>query len=328
LETPGLFEFQYLHSLADPFCKRPPGLPSQRLAIEADAVLGYGMMEGQPLIKARNVVYDPQSPLSPKQFAENGSSAERLAIVANEKEAFSLSGHRDVRAAGEYLRTDQKAEVVVIKRGLKGCLVFSATGVTMIPAYRLRSAFLIGSGDIFSAEFAYRWLVENASAEDAARLASLAVAYYAQSPTLPVPPALPEKFAPIAITSDETKERTVYLAGPFFNLQQLWMVEEARAQLTSQNVKVFSPLHDVGFGLAAVVAQEDLKGLAETDSLFALLDGYDPGTLFEVGFARAIGKPVTVFVSSRDTTHLTMLLGSGCDVFHDFVSAVCWELSR
>lgn len=327
-ETPGLYEFHYAHSLADPRCVRPSDSPKHPIVVEAPLVLAYGMMEGNPIIHGEGVVYDPQSPRSPKNFRDNTSSARRLSIITNEKEAIALSGLTELGAAGARIRENQSAEVVVIKRGLKGSIVFSETGTTVVPAYRTPRAFLIGSGDIFSAEFAYRWLIENASAEEAARLASLAVAYYSQNPSLPVPTVFPSSFEITAIPIDENKTRSVYLAGPFFNPQQLWMIEETLTQLRSQGLKVFSPFHDVGFGPAASVAKQDLKAISTSDSLFALLDDYDPGTLFEIGFARAINKPVTVFISSRNATLLTMLVGSDCDVFHDFVSAICWEASR
>jgi len=296
--------------------------------VDTETVLSYGMMEGNALIRAERAVYDPQSPLSPKSFRENGSSATRLAIVANEPEAFALSGSHEVFAAGRALLQNECADTVVIKCGLKGALVFTTEGVVQLPAHRTRSTFLIGSGDIFSSEFAYRWLLENEPPEQAARLASLAVAYYCQNPSVPVPGVLPQDFNPVPITVDENKKRSVYLAGPFFNLQQLWMVDEAISQLTSQGLRVFSPLHEIGIGDPVSIARQDIKALAESDGVFALLDDCDPGTLFEIGFARAINKPVTVFITAEQSTHLTMLIGSDCDVFHDFVSAICWEASR
>jgi nucleoside 2-deoxyribosyltransferase len=70
------------------------------------------------------------------------------------------------------------------------------------------------------------------------------------------------------------------------------------------------------------VAQADLEGLRNCDRVLALLDGYDPGTIFEIGYARAIGMPVTVFLTSTEEVNLTMFSGSGCNVLHDFVSAV------
>lgn len=273
-------------------------------------------------------MYDPQSPLSPKGFWSNGSSTKELALVANEAEARILSQATRVDEAGVILRSAQKAAVVVIKRGHRGASVFTDSGVTRIPAYRTRSAFLIGSGDIFSAEFAYRWLMENCNPEKAAEFASLAVAYYSQNPSLPVARTLPNNFKPDVISVDENKQRVVYLAGPFFNMSQLWMVEETFSQLSSHGLKVFSPFHEIGVGKPEEVVRQDIDAIAKGDGLFALLDGYDAGTLFEIGFARALNKPVTILITSKDRANLAMLVGTGCDVFHDFASAVNWEASR
>ena len=56
--------------------------------------------------------------------------------------------------------------------------------------------------------------------------------------------------------------------------------------------------------------------------MFALLNGVDAGTLFEVGYARALGKPVYALAQSVRSEDLKMLEGSGCLIFSDFVTAV------
>jgi nucleoside 2-deoxyribosyltransferase len=48
----------------------------------------------------------------------------------------------------------------------------------------------------------------------------------------------------------------------------------------------------------------------------------DPGSLFEIGFARALEKPVIVYCTSEDSPHLTMVKGSGCRVFANYVKAI------
>jgi hypothetical protein len=319
-------EFHYRHSLAPPMFHGSRS-SIESLNVQSELTLCYGMMQGNAIVSAESVVYDPQSPLRPQHFRQNGSDCRRLAIVANEAEIRGLSGCDDVKLGAETLCGDQAADVVVVKRGIRGCIVFSASGIHEFPAYRIRSSFLIGSGDIFSAEFAYRWLIEDESADRAAELASLAVAYYSQGPALPVPKLIPEGCHSGAIATPE-KPRSIYLAGPFFNLQQLWMVEEALAHLTDQGLEVFSPFHRIGIGEPNVVAKQDVEAIRAADGMFALLDGYDAGTLFEIGLARSLDKPVTVFVTSRERQNLTMLTGTGCEVFHDFVSAVLWEASR
>ena len=85
---------------------------------------------------------------------------------------------------------------------------------------------------------------------------------------------------------------------------------------------VFSPVHDVGPGPASEVAPADIAELRGCDVVFAILDGLDSGTLFEVGYARALGKPVYVLAQRVSTEDLKMVEGSGCRIYGDLVTAL------
>jgi nucleoside 2-deoxyribosyltransferase len=78
----------------------------------------------------------------------------------------------------------------------------------------------------------------------------------------------------------------------------------------------------VGIGAAEDVAVADLKGLDESQAVFAIIDGLDSGTLFEIGYARAQNIPVIVFVQSEGTEALKMLVGTGCEIIHDFATCI------
>jgi nucleoside 2-deoxyribosyltransferase len=118
-------------------------------------------------------------------------------------------------------------------------------------------------------------------------------------------------------------EGPIYLAGPFFDLGQRWMVEEIYRTLVDLGAGVFSPLHEVGTGLSAdAIAEADLRGLRGCSKVLALLDGGDPGTLFEVGYARALGIPVVALAERMEGENLTMIAGSGCEVTHDLATAI------
>jgi len=54
----------------------------------------------------------------------------------------------------------------------------------------------------------------------------------------------------------------------------------------------------------------------------AVCDGMDPGTVFEVGYARAKDKPVVVYCENEVDERTKMMRGSGCIVSDDFVSAI------
>ena len=207
-----------------------------------------------------------------------------------------------------------------------------------VRAFPSRRVYKIGSGDAFSAGFAHAWLIEGQDAVSAAWFASRIAAAYVETAQ--------DRFDASSIASFriEAAEKAskwigkgprpvpdtqIYLAGPFFNTAQQWLVDEARGALMEMGFKVFSPVHDIGIGPPEEVAPADLLALEQSGLVLALLDGLDSGTLFEVGYARAKGIPVVAVAESVEANSLTMILGSGCAVANDLTTALyaaCWEL--
>lgn len=317
--------FDYLHCLSNPVVSPHPTQIHEHPAmeVEADVVLRFGFMEGDARVKGEWVVYDPQSPLDPRPFSKNGSSANHLAIVANETEIRQMGQTPHWESAAHGLIATERAEVVVVKRGSLGAWVFTPEQIQVIPPYVMDLTFTIGSGDIFSAAFTYFWTQQRLHPFEAADLASRATALYCHSRShrLVEAPYLRQTVARVAAPLPEAHR--VYLAGPFFNLAQRWLVEEARSQLFAQGLKVFSPLHDVGMvGNPAEIAERDLAALDACDRVLALLDGTDPGTVFEVGYARSKGIPVVAFVQQLEGEPLTMIEGTDCEIVRDFTTAI------
>lgn len=317
--------FRYVHGLATPTFARPSSLlPS--LTVQADRVVRYGMLESDAVVDAAWAVYDPQNTHAPEPFRANGSSAERLAIVLNEHEATQMAGpHADAHTlAGAVAALDQ-AQVVVLKRGPKGALVWDRGITTEVPAFETSHVAKVGSGDYFVAHFAYRWMVEGLPAASAAAEASRATARYCQGGAYPTLDDL-TAFHPASLQLGPRwlsgYRPIIYLAGPFFSLAQLWLIEEARKALWSMGLRVFSPYHDVGPGDAQRVVPLDLQAIRDCDSVFAVVDGLDAGTVYEIGYARALGKPVVVYCENEASESLKMMQGSDCFVMPDFVSAL------
>lgn len=310
--------FQYVHSLSSPIISPSPAIITQckPLTVKDRAVLRFGMLEGQACVDAEVCVYDPQSAFNAANFADNGSKAKRVAIVGNRKEIVAMvGGGDDYEAAARTLLRDS-VEVVVVKAGVGGAAVIQRSGTKIVPAFLTEHVFTVGSGDVFASLFATQWACNGVDPVEAAKFASRGVADYVQSMSLPVaakPSPLPEAIA---------KPGRVYLAGPFFNIAQRWLIDEARRCLQELGLIVFSPIHDGGGGDAEKVAPADLFALEKCDLVFALLDGMDSGTLFEVGWARAKEKPVYALAQSVSTEDLKMINGSGCRVFDDFVTAL------
>jgi hypothetical protein len=313
--------FEYTHSLSRPFIRPPEKRIKANAPIEisADNVLRFGMLEGSAIVHAKRCVYDPQDPFAPEPFGKNGSTAEALAIVCNVAEAAALTGATDPEGAAAKLLADGAA-VVVLKAGPRGATVFSSTGATSVPAYETANVWTVGSGDVFAAMFAAHWAANGQEAETAAEIASRAVAEYVETLALPAP-AVADLMGKSRIPA-ATKDGRVYLASPFFSMGERIVVEQAREALMGFGLKVFSPLHDVGPGPAADVAPKDLTALDECDVVFAILDGLDSGTVFEVGYARKAGKPVYALATTVALEDLKMVEGSGCKIYSDFVTAV------
>jgi hypothetical protein len=323
--TPRTISFDYFHGLSTPSITPSPQMvePAEPIVLKAENILRYGFIEGDAIVHGTSVVYDPQSPQKPVLFAANGSTATRLAMVTNRREGRLLTGgEHDPHRIATVLLQSQGCQAVVIKCGSYGCVVADRGQTTHVPAYRTENVWPIGSGDVFAAVFAKFWANDGKSAAEAADIASKATATFCDSMVFEFGADFPARFDFPAIRLKENPGLRVYLAGPFFSMSQNWLIEQARVALQEQGFNVFSPLHHVGRGDADQVYDKDIEGLRKCDLVFACVDGLDSGTIFEIGFARAVGKPVVAFVQNETEEDLKMLAGSGCLLQRDFVTAV------
>ena len=318
--------FGYIHPLASSQTDPPRGTfaPSGRIAVEVpdSTALVFGMHEGLSTVDASTIVYDPQDGLRPLPYAESGCRAgDRLAILMNAGEALKTTGAASLQDAGRILVSQNTAEVAIIKGGPGGAMIFldDSADPHLVPAFRTSAMFGIGSGDIFAAAFAYLWGQLREHPIAAAEKASRAVSHYVEtrSDRLSWDDELTLARAPVQVTSGK-----IYLAGPFFTMAQRWLVEEVREQFLSMGLDVFSPIHEVGRGPAEFVAPADLLGLESCDRVFAILDGFDSGTMFELGYARKMGLPVYGYGELIAPDDSKMITGSGCHLIGDFATAV------
>ncbi len=212
--------------------------------------------------------------------------------------------------------------------------MWSNGGTVRVPAYRTSRVWKIGSGDCFVAHFANAWMHERRSPGEAASIASKATAYYCETQGFPTRELLLDFERPEVMVSDAYVRGAVpeiYLAGPFFNLPQRWLIEQARTNLREVGLKVFSPFHAVGLGSANDVVQKDLQAIHESNLMFAIVDGMDPGTVYEIGYARALGKPVIVYSQSEAEENVKMMVGSGCVMCDNYATAIysaLWEAAK
>jgi nucleoside 2-deoxyribosyltransferase len=318
--------FEYDHGLGVPRIENVEAA-APHLAVKDELVVRFGMLEGDAIVHGDRVVYDPQNAKSPQPYRQNGSTARELAVVLNRSEAELLTGLHSASVAelARAVLNKESASVVVIKQGAMGAYVDDGALSKSIPAYRSSHVWKIGSGDCFAAHFAASWLVNRQTAADSAELASKATAFYCDTRGMPTVEDLaawaPKPIVPSQRFIDGYKP-LVYLAGPFFTLADLWMVNEARSSLIATGLRVFSPYHDVGYGSADDVVVKDLDAIESCDLLLAIADGMDPGTIYEAGYARAKKKPVVVYSESEPEEAKKMMQGSECEMCDDFVTAI------
>lgn len=339
VNTAELTSFTYFHPLSEP--RFTPAYPTQQapIRLKGEHILRFGFMEGDAIVRGEKVIFDPQSPNKPVSFVKNGSTAKQLAIVLNSQEAKLLGADKNEAAAVKRIQTAESAAIVLVKSGPHGCRVYvDGELATTIPAYRTDRVYKIGSGDIFSAAFAYHWANQGKLPECAADAASRCVARYCDTR---IPSVVLDQYTaalePIRIENDAGK---VYVAGPFFTMGELWLIEEACRSLDNLGVRFFSPYHEAGLlgdyehsdahlKRISSIVEKDLCGLSECSAVLAFIDGCDPGTLFEVGWAVNHGIPVVALSQNPKPADLTMIRGSeNCFITNDFASAiyrVAWE---
>lgn len=338
IDSTEMIRFEYYHALSKPniYSYNTPIEVQKQITLKEDIVICYGMMEApNPIIHADYLIFDPQSENSPSMIFENGSTMNHLALVLNVEEGKKFTKESTINTISQaFFKKSDSLEVLILKDGPFGAHIFYKNEHYHIDSFETNNIFKIGSGDIFVAAFGYFWAKEKLSALDAANKASLATAYYCDTQILPIDKQFlfskNGTYNTIRVDKENFSKR-IYLAGPFFTMSQRWLIEEAKQQLEKFGANVFSPLHDVGYGDANIVAKEDLKGVDNADILYAVLNEYDPGTIFEIGYAISKNIPVIIFLENKTPINMTMFEGSGCIVENDFATSiykVIWQASK
>lgn len=327
-------EFHYDHPLKTPRIIPRPDVyctNTKKISAKGNNILAYGLIEASILVKGKNVVYDPQSPVNPIPFSATGSTAEKLITIVNIGEAEKLTGKTEIEDIKKYFFDSEMCFGLILKMGAKGAFLFESNNTipVKIPVFETNKVWPIGSGDVFSAFFAKNWF-DGASLKSSALLASKATAIYCNTKDLSLKKRL-DSFPFNSLLIDKVPSGQIYLAGPFFTFSERWLVNEVWNTFKSMGLKVFSPFHDVGHGQAKDVVYKDLEGLDESKIVFAIIDGLDSGTLFEVGYAICQKKKVVAFVQNEGEESLKMLEGTNCIIERDFTTAIYklyWELAK
>lgn len=330
--------FDYFTPLSTP---RVTGARAEAAGVlrgESETALVFGMLErAQYEVRSKRLVFDPQRPGSGDRMGLAGLQADEIAIVLNAGETMAFGGGASIVQSVGHLFDQTGASVIVVKEGASGAHVFqredqaaggAGAGIA-VGAFPTSRVWPIGSGDTFAAGFAHAWGA-GADPVEAARTGSAAAAFWCgtQNPVLPdtILGGSESDWAErhgLALLAEPARDLVprVYIAGPFFNLGERWLVDLVRKALLAQNMAVFSPFHDVGLGDESV-AKADIEGLKTCTAVLALLDGGDFGTVFEAGWAEHASIPVVGYASRPDVEGAKMLTGLSGELHDDLSTAV------
>ena len=117
----------------------------------------------------------------------------------------------------------------------------------------------------------------------------------------------------------------VYVAGPFFNKNQIDIIERIKAILEKTSYTYYSPKDECLYTPDnEVTSDEVFKGNIEAinkcDFLIAVTDGRDVGTMFEAGYAYRSGIPIIyLWVNHQNRPFNIMLAESGVYIAYGFV---------
>jgi nucleoside 2-deoxyribosyltransferase len=92
------------------------------------------------------------------------------------------------------------------------------------------------------------------------------------------------------------KSPYIYIAGPFFNPEQLAIIEDIKKVLQFSGLEYFSPkdecMYEPGVTTPEQVLDINVRALEQTDLTICVTDGRDPGTMFEAGWCYAKSVPI------------------------------------
>lgn len=287
------------------------------LQATGSAVVAFGMVDAEWKVTADRLVIDPQHG-DLTEMLTTADVHDGVAVVLNCHEASRLTGLPPMDAGGELIA--RGADVVIIKQGALGGIVFHGSNVETYGPIPTKVTRTIGSGDAFTAGFAHAWFREPHDPLAAAKFGAQTAAAHSLTDIPQVPPDLLDSL-PQPLNYPAGRTPRVYIAAPFFTTAERLLLETVRIALLDASLEVFSPLHDVGTG-GDDVAHRDLDGLAACDAVLALLDGADPGTVFETGWATQAQIPVVGFTAQPELHDWTMLRGTGAELSSDLTSAI------
>lgn len=114
----------------------------------------------------------------------------------------------------------------------------------------------------------------------------------------------------------------IYLAAPFFSPKQEVLVDKIVALLKDIDYDVYSPKDEFRYKKddplekAKKVFDSNITAMNEATIMLVIVDDYDPGTLFEMGYFHAQDKPIICY-SNVKGRGLNLMLSQSAIGFAD-----------
>jgi nucleoside 2-deoxyribosyltransferase len=256
----------------------------------------------------------------PELELPRGSKRLATLFVSTSSPYFLTRSHRSVdelRAAAS-----DAAEELVFKENRGGTRTFVGTKVISTPAHVTPVVHSVGVGDCF--DVAVVVLSEKNDRRTALGYASMIAAEYGRT-------SYPDNFRTgverhlalfpediadlqgISLPWEERRSINVYLAAPDFDYVDRGAIDAVVSALDYHNFRPRRPIqengqatHEDSRARRREMCHADLSLLDECQLVVAVLPFDDPGTLIEIGWAAALGRPVIVYDADKRARNIML----------------------
>lgn len=114
----------------------------------------------------------------------------------------------------------------------------------------------------------------------------------------------------------------IFLSGPFFNDEEVERIGRVKNTLETLGYEVYSTSHrNPPIDLSSHAQKSRrfkllCREIEKSDGLFAVLDDRDAGTIWEMGYASALGKPVVAFTEGEP--FFSLMIDGSALLLHGF----------
>lgn len=122
------------------------------------------------------------------------------------------------------------------------------------------------------------------------------------------------------IYKDNATIHKIYLAGPFFTKEQIEVAGAVEAMAEKAHQDYFSPRLRCCCPPDASIAQRkmsfnmNVSAIEQSDLVIARIDDFDPGTMWEIGYAYGCKRPVYAY-TTVEGRGLNLMLAQSCSGF-------------